>query len=294
MSSSAGGSSGSLASSGRRSKAEELALRRAQLERRAARQRPASAEPRRAETMRATADDALDAAQRTASYEEAEHAAKEQARVEKQARASAERRSNEMALRALEAERTKRLEAEKLLALERSYSAQLLSKIDVRDRRKYRRTQAVIAIQAAWRGYWARQCLLAGKQELERQAAVVQSCFRGFKVRRAPRSLARPRTPARSRAPRAAPQARRGAMDEKRRQSADQLKEDYLTQKRNATRTESLRVCPPLWVMLLPWPHCADPRAPACSPRACSRRLCSTTPRRAPRWRRSAWSWAAT
>jgi len=114
--------------------------------------------------------------------------------VEKQARASAERRSNEMALRALEAERTKRLEAEKLLALERSYSAQLLSKIDVRDRRKYRRTQAVIAIQAAWRGYWARQCLLAGKQELERQAAVVQSCFRGFKVRRAPRSLARPRT----------------------------------------------------------------------------------------------------
>ena len=48
--------------------------------------------------------------------------------VEKQARASAERRSNEMALRALEAERTKRLEAEKLLALERSYSAQLLSK----------------------------------------------------------------------------------------------------------------------------------------------------------------------
>ena len=91
-----------------RSKAEELALRRAQLERRAARQRPASAELvvddglRRAETMRATADDALDAldasaaAQRTASYEEAEHAAKEQARVEKQARASAERRSNEM------------------------------------------------------------------------------------------------------------------------------------------------------------------------------------------------------
>ena len=245
MSSSAGGSSGSLASSGRRSKAEELALRRAQLERRAARQRPASAEPRRAEPMRATADDALDAsaaAQRTASYEEAEHAAKEQARVEKQARASAERRSNEMALRALEAERTKRLEAEKLLALERSYSAQLLSKIDVRDRRKYRRTQAVIVIQAAWRGYWARQCLLAGKQELERQAAVVQSCFRGFKVRRAPRSLARQRTPARRRAPRAAPQARRGAMDEKRRQSADQLKEDYLTQKRNATRTESLRV----------------------------------------------------
>ena len=122
--------------------------------------------------MRATADDALDAsaaAQRTASYEEAEHAAKEQARVEKQARASAERRSNEMALRALEAERTKRLEAEKLLALERSYSAQLLSKIDVRDRRKYRRTQAVIAIQAAWRGYWARQCLLAGKQELEKR-----------------------------------------------------------------------------------------------------------------------------
>ena len=52
--------------------------------------------------------------------------------MEKQARASAERRSNEMALRALEAERTKRLEAEKLLALERSYSAQLLSKIDVR------------------------------------------------------------------------------------------------------------------------------------------------------------------
>ena len=36
-------------------------------------------------------------------------------------------------------------------------------------------------------------------------------------------------------------QARRGAMDEKRRQSADQLKEDYLTQKRNATRTESRR-----------------------------------------------------
>ena len=34
-----------------------------------------------------------------------------------------------------EAERTKRIEAEKLLALERSYSAQLLSKIDVRDRR---------------------------------------------------------------------------------------------------------------------------------------------------------------
>eukprot|EP01045_Picozoa_sp_COSAG04_P008185 COSAG04_NODE_449_length_14207_cov_16.131840_4_plen_208_part_00 len=55
-----------------------------------------------------------------------------------------------------------------------------VSKIDVRDRRKYRRTQAVIAIQAAWRGYWARQCLLAGKQELERQAQVIfrkVSCY---------------------------------------------------------------------------------------------------------------------
>ena len=186
-------------SSGKRSKAEELALRRAQLERRAARQkerqqqqhsvRPidgtdkslamASESPR--QPQEAPGPRSLPVA-RTTSYEEAERVAREEARAERAAKEEAEQRANQMALRALEAERTKRIEAEKLLELERAHSAELLSKIRTKDRRKYERVQAAILIQARWRGYWIRESLLGGKEELERRATTVQSCFRGFKV----------------------------------------------------------------------------------------------------------------
>jgi hypothetical protein len=186
----------SLSSSGKRTKAEELALRRAQLERRASRQReqqqqqqqqqpqpPPPAPPQSAGT--AASAEVLPVA-RTASYEEAERAAREEARAERAAKDQAERRANDMALRALEAERTKRIEAEKLLDLERAHSAELLSKIKGRDRRKFERTQAAITIQARWRGYWIRESLLGGKEEMERRATTLQSHFRGFKVRSRP------------------------------------------------------------------------------------------------------------
>lgn len=180
-------------SSGKRSKAEELALRRAQLERRAARQKQQTAPPSiqagasevgtvAAPSVASLADASGDIT-RTGSYEEDERVAKEEAHAERVAREKAERRSNDMALRALEAERTKRIEAEKLLELEREHSAQLLSKIDRRDRRKFERTSAAITIQARWRGHWARECLLGGREEMERQATTLQSHFRGFKVR---------------------------------------------------------------------------------------------------------------
>lgn len=187
-------------SSGKRSKAEELALRRAQLERRAARQRGRQQQQQRsvrpvdgAEKVLVTTSDSLWQRQpqeipepllsaRTASYEEEERVAREEARAERAAKEEAEQRANEMALRALEAERTKRIEAEKLLELERAHSAELLSKIKTKDRRKYERVQAAISIQARWRGYYIRESLLGGKAELERRATTLQSCFRGFKV----------------------------------------------------------------------------------------------------------------
>ena len=188
-------------SSGKRSKAEELALRRAQLERRAARQRERQQQNSMqledsADRVLATASDMVGQSRprehqgvpgpspvaRTASYEEAERAAREEARAERAAKEEAEQRANEMALRALEAERTKRIEAEKLLELERAHSAELLKKIRIKDRRKYERVQAAIVIQARWRGYWIREGLLGGKEELERRATTLQSCFRGFKV----------------------------------------------------------------------------------------------------------------
>ncbi len=188
-------------SSGKRSKAEELALRRAQLERRAARQREwqqqqhsvrpadgadkalamASGTPRHGQPQEVPEPGPLPVG-RTASYEEAERVAREEARAERAAKEEAEQRANQMALRALEAERTKRIEAEKLLELERAHSAELLSKIKTKDRRKYQRVQAAISIQARWRGYWIRESLQGGKEELERHATTVQSCFRGFKV----------------------------------------------------------------------------------------------------------------
>lgn len=102
--------------------------------------------------------------------------------AERAAKEEAEQRANEMALRALEAERKKRIEAEKLLELERAHSAELLSKIKTKDRRKYERVQAAISIQARWRGYYIRESLQGGKAELERSATTLQSCFRGFKV----------------------------------------------------------------------------------------------------------------
>lgn len=189
----------SLTSSGKRSKAEELALRRAQLERRADRQREQRQQQHsvRQDTDKeiTTASDTSHPRQlgkgrvpqdlpvaRTMSYEAAERVAREEARVERAAKDEAEQRANEMALRALEAERTKRIEAEKLLELEKAHSAELLSKIKIKDRRKYERMQAAIVIQARWRGYWIRESLLGGKEELERRATMVQSCFRGFKV----------------------------------------------------------------------------------------------------------------
>eukprot|EP01043_Picozoa_sp_COSAG02_P071627 COSAG02_NODE_13170_length_1433_cov_4.657963_1_plen_150_part_10 len=127
-------------SSGKRSKAEELALRRAQLERRAARQRErqqqqhsvrpadgagkalamASETPRHGQPQEVPGSGPLPVG-RTASHEEAERVAREEARAERAAKEEAEQRANQMALRALEAERTKRIEAEKLLELERAH-----------------------------------------------------------------------------------------------------------------------------------------------------------------------------
>ena len=105
--------------------------------------------------------------------------------MEKLARAAADRRSNEMALRALEAERMKRIEAEKLLAIERASGFRLLSRVHVQDQRKHRRYRAAATIQTMWRGYWTRSCLRAGRQALARHALIMQACYRGLKARKA-------------------------------------------------------------------------------------------------------------
>jgi hypothetical protein len=157
-----------------RTKMEELALRRSQLERRRARllARTAATKGHRDSSHR-----------RSAAHEQAHRAALEEMRAEKAARAAAERRSNEMALRALEAERTKRLEAEKLLEIERVAGRARLLGAEPSDRRKFGRHQAATRIQACWRGYWARLCLGAGRAALTKHAVTLQAHFRGKRAR---------------------------------------------------------------------------------------------------------------
>ena len=116
--------------------------------------------------------------------EQLKHAAAEATRKEKMARAAADKRSNEMALRALEAERTKRLEAERRLEIERESGVQLRSRINTQDRRKVRRQRAATTIQAVWRGYWIRLCLHAGRAALAQQAIVMQAAWRQLKERK--------------------------------------------------------------------------------------------------------------
>jgi hypothetical protein len=268
-------------SSGKRSKAEELALRRAQLERRAARQRErqqqqhsvrpvdgadkaiamASESPRHRQPQEAPGPGPLPIA-RTASYEEAERVAREEARAERAAKEEAEQRANQMALRALEAERTKRIEAEKLLELERAHSAELLSKIKTKDRRKYERVQAAVSIQARWRGYWIRESLLGGKEELERRATTVQSCFRGFKVCGIPLNcVSRARVAfSVSNCSFYDSQARRELQEKKRMTTAQRLQNEYLRERREQKRTQNLRVSVATPVPALGCPHCR----PAC------------------------------
>lgn len=165
-----------------RTKAEELRLRRAQLERRRARLgSPRLASPR-ISTPGGTNPPIVEP---PTEMEDMQRVAMEETRLEKLARAAADRRSNEMALRALEAERMKRLEAEKLLAIERASGAKLLSRVYVQDQRKHRRQRAAARIQTAWRGYWVRLCLNAGREVLVKHALVMQACYRGLKARKA-------------------------------------------------------------------------------------------------------------
>ena len=53
----------------------------------------------------------------------------------------------------------------------------------VPDRRIHKPQRAATRIQAAWRGFWVRSCLKAGRQHLSLHATKIQAAFRGLRAR---------------------------------------------------------------------------------------------------------------